>query len=363
MTRCAADRAFARVGAGTGWALSVQEAETALASGKCRAGCVLRASAALVHAGEPAMTYFAADAADPRLRVLRAYSSWLGGRLDRAWELTRSVLADPACRQAGLAIGVRVLLDAGALDRAADEARLFKGDGPLRWDAEGALAMAEGDFAAAERAFLTCGRELARRGLANPALHFWQGRAALAAHAGGRVETAERLARASHAAAVKWGAPRALGRAMLVSGVVAGDVELLTGAVEVLAAPAELAEARSRLGALHIGRGAAGKARRQLETAVALVRDLGDEARARRLEAMLRRLRCPGEAALTGRESQVAHLAYAGCTTKEIAARLFLGARTVEYDLTRVYAKLGVTGREELADVLGEGLITSRRGR
>jgi DNA-binding CsgD family transcriptional regulator len=309
------------------------------------------------------MTYFAADAADGRLRVLRASSARLGGRLDRAWELSRSVLADPGCRQAGLAIGVRVLLDAGAVDRAGDEARRLAGAGPLSWDARGALAMAEGDFATAERAFLACGRELTRWGLANPALHFWQGQAALAAHAGGRAETAGRLARASHAAAVAWGAPRALGRAMLVSGVVAGDVELLADAVEVLEAPAELAEARYRLGALHAGLGAAGKARRQLETAVVLFRDLGNEDRARRLEAMLRRLRCPGEAALTGRESRVAHLAYAGCTNKEIATRLFLGLRTVEYDLTRVYGKLGVAGREELTDVLGEGLITSRRGR
>jgi DNA-binding CsgD family transcriptional regulator len=94
-----------------------------------------------------------------------------------------------------------------------------------------------------------------------------------------------------------------------------------------------------------------------------LFRDLGNEDRVRRLEATLRRLPCPGQAALTGREARVAELAYAGCATKEIAARLFVGSRTVEYDLRRVYDKLGVAGREELTDVLGEGLITHRRGR
>jgi DNA-binding CsgD family transcriptional regulator len=56
---------------------------------------------------------------------------------------------------------------------------------------------------------------------------------------------------------------------------------------------------------------------------------------------------------LTRRELEIAELAAAGRTSKEIAASLFLSARTVESHLLRVYAKLGVRTRAELSSVLG----------
>jgi DNA-binding CsgD family transcriptional regulator len=55
---------------------------------------------------------------------------------------------------------------------------------------------------------------------------------------------------------------------------------------------------------------------------------------------------------LTGRERQVARLAAAGVSSKEIADQLYLSARTVDNHLLRVYAKLGVGGRAELAAAL-----------
>jgi len=39
--------------------------------------------------------------------------------------------------------------------------------------------------------------------------------------------------------------------------------------------------------------------------------------------------------------------------SKEIAQRLSVSRRTVDNHLHRAYAKLGITGREELADALG----------
>jgi DNA-binding CsgD family transcriptional regulator len=56
--------------------------------------------------------------------------------------------------------------------------------------------------------------------------------------------------------------------------------------------------------------------------------------------------------ALTVRERQVAQLAAEGVRSREIADRLYLSPRTVENHLQRVYAKLGVNGRVELAPAL-----------
>ena len=55
---------------------------------------------------------------------------------------------------------------------------------------------------------------------------------------------------------------------------------------------------------------------------------------------------------LTSRERQVAELAADGAKSREIADQLFLSPRTVENHLQRVYAKLGVNGRLELAPAL-----------
>jgi DNA-binding NarL/FixJ family response regulator len=48
-------------------------------------------------------------------------------------------------------------------------------------------------------------------------------------------------------------------------------------------------------------------------------------------------------------ERRVAELVAQGLTNKEVAAALFLAVRTVEANVSRVYAKLGVRSRAELA--------------
>jgi DNA-binding NarL/FixJ family response regulator len=56
---------------------------------------------------------------------------------------------------------------------------------------------------------------------------------------------------------------------------------------------------------------------------------------------------------LTGREREVAHLAAAGHTSPEIAEALYLSVRTVDTHLHRVYRKLQLEGRHQLAEALG----------
>lgn len=51
---------------------------------------------------------------------------------------------------------------------------------------------------------------------------------------------------------------------------------------------------------------------------------------------------------LTEREREVAHFAALGMTNHEAAARLFVSAKTVEFHLGNVYAKLGLTSRRQL---------------
>jgi DNA-binding CsgD family transcriptional regulator len=58
---------------------------------------------------------------------------------------------------------------------------------------------------------------------------------------------------------------------------------------------------------------------------------------------------------LTGREREVALLAAAGRTSPEIAEALYLSVRTVDTHLHRVYRKLMVEGRHQLAEALGTG--------
>jgi len=90
----------------------------------------------------------------------------------------------------------------------------------------------------------------------------------------------------------------------------------------------------------------AGDPRKAAERRAYLLATRCEEARTPALTAMTVR------AALTARELEIARLADAGVGNKEIAARLFLSRHTVQNKLHSAYEKLGVEGREELAQAL-----------
>jgi DNA-binding CsgD family transcriptional regulator len=100
-------------------------------------------------------------------------------------------------------------------------------------------------------------------------------------------------------------------------------------------------------------------AREQLRTAHAQFAGIGMEAFAERAR---RELLATGERVrqrtvetrddLTAQERQIAQLAREGLSNPEIGARLFLSPRTVEWHMRKVFIKLGIRSRRELAAAL-----------
>jgi DNA-binding NarL/FixJ family response regulator len=98
-------------------------------------------------------------------------------------------------------------------------------------------------------------------------------------------------------------------------------------------------------------------ARAALEEARAICEEIDARLWATRCDNELARLggRAPSRDTLTPTEQRVADLVVAGQTNREVAEALFVTVRTVEANLTRIYAKLGVRSRTELAALASRG--------
>jgi DNA-binding CsgD family transcriptional regulator len=119
--------------------------------------------------------------------------------------------------------------------------------------------------------------------------------------------------------------------------------------------PFDLARSLIVLGSLYRRTKQKAAARAALEEAVSILEPLGARLWADRARADLARISGRARAGgLTPTEERVAKLVADGRSNKEVAEALFVSVRTVEANLTRIYAKLGIRSRTELA---------SRRGR
>lgn len=268
---------------------------------------------------------------------------------------------------------IRALIDRGDLSQAAGllTEHGLTGDLPPSWPhnlvrhARGCLHAAAGDYTAAVADLLMAGEQARQWGIPNPAILPWRSDAALALAAIGDAKAARRLCAEEVAAARTWGAGRALGLALRVSGLVEGSargIEQLAAAVDVLRgspAPLELARALVDLGAAQRRAGARNAARDLLREGLDLAHRQGglrlaDQARRELVVAGAkpRRDAIRGRDALTPSELRVAELAAGRQTNRQIAQALFITQRTVENHLTSSYAKLGIASRSELAAAL-----------
>ncbi len=311
--------------------------------------------------------------AEVALRCCRAWAQIHQGRLARAqadlhavqtlnrlgWPTVDGLCGPPL---------VRLRIETGDLDGARAALRQTPPgihNPGLAWFG-GAIALAAGDHAAALAGFEEAGEELeVRLGLGNPGVLPWRSSAALAAFHLGRIDYAQELIDPELRQARSLGVPRALGIALRVAGLIADDVGLLEQSVSVLEqspAALELAQSQLMLGIAYRRTRRARDARAPLGRALDCARELGAVVLAARAVQELRATGArprsrprTGLQALTPSERRVAELAAAGRTTRQIAAELFLTAKTVETHLTRVFRKLGVSSRAQLPPRLTVG--------
>ncbi|HEX8103073.1 MAG TPA: helix-turn-helix transcriptional regulator, partial [Solirubrobacteraceae bacterium] len=171
----------------------------------------------------------------------------------------------------------------------------------------------------------------------------------------------EQLAETAAACGTDWAhGVAARARALVSDGPVAEALH--REAIERLGrAGVDIEHARARLvyGEWLRGQGRRVDARAELRAAHAALQQMGAAGfaeRARRELAatgeVVRRHGAEDRDELTAQELQIAQLAAAGASNREIGGRLYLSPRTVEWHLRKVFTKLGVGSRRSLGDAL-----------
>jgi len=225
-----------------------------------------------------------------------------------------------------------------------------------RW-AQGCRAALAGDTAAALHHFEQMGQPTLTRLAAYDRLEIAVRTGHLDTAAWWLIELAD-FAKASgtpHASGVV-----AYGRALLASpqGPPAVAEEFFTHALQAVDRPFERARTHLAYGEFLRRSRRRVDAREQLRSALQIFHDLGAQPWVQRAE---QELRASGETArkrdvstsvtLTAQERQVAGFVAEGLSNRDVAAKLFLSPRTIDFHLRNVFAKTGITSRSELARI------------
>lgn len=214
----------------------------------------------------------------------------------------------------------------------------------------GRLAEARGDAAGALNHLLSCPRYLHAGGIAGPAVLLWQS-ATVRVLAQARHQDASRLVAEGYLASARtWAAPGIIGRALHARAASASGMERIG---YLRAAEEQLARAgldRPRHSVLT-----------ELAASCAKHGDV-DAARWALNEAGNARASCASETAeartdspvprLSRAEQRVVDLVLEGHSNASVATRLYLSKRTVDTHLGRIYKKLGIKSRSQLATAL-----------
>jgi DNA-binding CsgD family transcriptional regulator len=320
-----------------------------------------------------------ADGLELMPRVHRAAVRIRQGRLEPAAEdlAVASTIADrfPQTEQQRTTASIEGRLDAlrggaDAVQRLRDAAT--HSTGPARLEALVALGQVQLATGTIDDAItsLSMADEVRREvGLAHPAVAPVDADLVEVLARSGEVSAATARARTQAEVAQSWPDPLVAGLAERSLALVAEEDEVASRhferSVELLAAAGSPIEtARSQLCAgVHLRRHRRRSAAKvQLRRAVSTFRRLGATTWADRAEL---ELAATGEGSaatrgngvldgLTARERDVASTVARGASNREVAAALHLSPKTVENQLSRIYAKLGVRSRTELARLVHE---------
>ncbi|MBP2477120.1 DNA-binding CsgD family transcriptional regulator [Crossiella equi] len=268
---------------------------------------------------------------------------------------------------------VEILLERGEAPAAAEllHSRGLSEDLPPSWRynyllvVRGLLRAALGDLSGGLADLEQCGKRFTDRGITHRAIMLWRSCAVPLYQLVGHHERAEQLAREELDLARRWGGPGPLGVALRTASLIAPQSErvaLLTESVRQLeSSPARTQLARSLAElALHLAAaGQTAQAGALCRRALRLAEDCGADVLAesvRRQAATLGDVRRGAEtdagSGLTPHELRIAEQVVQGRTNREIAEGFQVTSRAVEQHLTRIYRKLGIARRSQLAAAL-----------
>lgn len=315
----------------------------------------------------------------PTIMTHLARVELLGGRWDEAARAAEE--ADLMAEQSGrwqeraFTLSTRAMVaarrgDAPAAQRLADDALARAreaGKRPAEFECRATLGFVElslGDAPSAAAALGRLAHEVEEAAIREPGVFLFHADAIEAAVQAGEMERAAALVEGFEELGHALDRPWVLATGARCRGLLRaarGDLRAALGALHEaleehrrLPDPFELGRTLLALGTLQRRSKRKREARDTLQRALGIFDGLGAPLWSGKARGEIGRVggRAPGRWGLSPTERKVAELASAGRTNREIGAALYLSPKTVEANLTRIYRKLGVRSRTELARTL-----------